>query len=73
MKLHNKTNYQLSFHDGLGHLIDSSFAPPTLVSNHPLFPKPLKLEMGGNNLIQHGQSQEIIWNECIQFLEKYMT
>ena len=51
MKLHNKTNYQLSFHDGLGHLIDSSFAPPTLVSNHPLFPKPLKLEMGGNNLI----------------------
>ena len=67
MKQYGKINFKIDIHEDLGHLIDAPFAPPTLTSNHPVFPKPFRLEMGGKNVIQHGMAQEKIWKETLSF------
>ena len=67
MKEAGKTNYQISIHEGAGHLIDLPFSPPTTISNHPLFPKPFVLQVGGDDIIKHGQAQEKIWSELLAF------
>ena len=72
MKENNKSNYEIHSYPGLGHLIDCPYAPPTLTSNHPLFPKPFQIEMGGSNILQHGKAQEKIWNETISFFKEHL-
>jgi len=70
MKEAGKTNYDIIIHDGLGHLIDLPFSPPTTITNHALFPKPFLLEMGGYDIIKHGMAQEKIWHELLSFYKK---
>ena len=67
MKKAGKTNFELSIHEGLGHLIDLPFSPPTTIINHVLVPKPFLLEMGGCDTIKHGMAQEKIWTELLSF------
>ena len=67
MKEAGKTNYQISLHEGAGHLIDLPFSPPTIISNHALVPKPFVLEHGGDDIIKHRQAQEKIWSELLAF------
>ena len=50
MKEAGKTNYEISIHEGVGHLIDLPFCPPTTISNHPLFPKPIVLQVGWDDI-----------------------
>lgn len=61
-----------SIHKSLGHLIDLPFSPPTTISPHVLFPKPYLVEMGGFDLLQHGQAQEKIWIELLRFFKLYL-
>jgi hypothetical protein len=65
-------NYEISIYKGLGHLVDLPFSPPTTVSNHALFPKPFKLVMGGDNVEQHGQAQEKIWTQLLNYFKKHL-
>ena len=70
MKEAGKTNYEISIHEGVGHLIDLPFCPPTTISNHPLFPKPIVLQVGGDDIIKHGEAQEKIWNNLLSFFDR---
>ena len=72
MKEAGKTNFKLSIHEGLGHLIDLPFSPPTTITNHALFPKPYTLEMGGYDSVKHGIAQEKIWLELLSFYKKHL-
>merc|ERR1719273_984408 len=73
MKEAGKTNFQLSIHEGLGHLIDLPFSPPTTIINHVLVPKPFLLEMGGCDTIKHGMAQEKIWTELLSFYKECLN
>lgn len=70
MKEAGKTNFEISIHEGVGHLIDLPFCPPTTISNHPLFPKPIVLQVGGDDIIKHGEAQEKIWNNLLSFFDR---
>ena len=63
-----KSNYKILKYPGLGHLLDLPFAPPTILTNHALFPKGSKLIMGGNDLEQHAEAQQLAWKEIVKFL-----
>ena len=58
-----KSNYQISTHEGAGHLIDLPFCPPSTLTKHPLFPKKTLLQCGGEDTIKHGQGHEIL-SQC---------
>ena len=73
MEIHGKKdNCSISIHEGLGHLIDLPFSPPCFVSRHALFPRPIMIEMGGSDPVKHGQAQEKIWFETLEFLRLYL-
>ena len=61
-----------SIHKSTGHLIDLPFSPPTTISPHVLFLKPYLLEMGGFDLLKHGQAQEKIWIELLRFFKVHL-
>ena len=63
----NKANLEIEIFEGLGHLIDLPFSPPTTKARHAVFPKHILIQMGGDNLIQHGQAQEKIWSRILKF------
>ena len=42
----------------------------TLIKNHPLFPKPIVLQVGGDDIIKHGEAQEKIWNNLLSFFDR---
>ena len=69
MKEADKSNYQISIHEGAGHLIDLPFCPPITLTKHPLFPKKMVLQCGGEDTIKHGKAQENIWMEILTFFE----
>ncbi len=69
IKKSSKTNCEVCIYDGLGHLVDLPFSPPTSVTNHVLFPRPIKALMGGTNVLKHGQSQEQSWLKILHFLK----
>ncbi len=69
IKKSSKTNCEVCIYDGLGHLVDLPFSPPTSVTNHVLFPRPIKALMGGTNVLNHGQSQEQSWLKILHFLK----
>ena len=69
MKESGKENFKLSIHEGLGHLIDLPFSPPTTFLNHVLVPKPVLLDHGGHDIIKHGMAQEKIWKDLLSFYE----
>ena len=73
MKKAGKSNYQISIHEGAGHLIDLPFCPPSTLTKHPLFPKEILLQCGGEDTIKHGQAQERIWMELLTFFESNLT
>ena len=52
MKKAGKSNYQISIHEAAGHLVDLPFCPPSTTQNHPLFPKPYVLQVGGDDIIK---------------------
>ena len=68
----NKSNYEIQIYSGLGHLIDLPFSPPTTISNHAMFPKPIMLEYGGTDVIRHGKAQEKIWQNILTFFFKHL-
>ena len=67
MQKFGKQNYQLNAYEGLGHLIDTPFAPATTLARHPLFPKSYQVHMGGTDPIKHGKSQEKVWKDLIHY------
>jgi hypothetical protein len=68
-----KSNYQISTHEGAGHLIDLPFCPPSTLTKHPLFPKKTLLQCGGEDTIKHGQGQENFWMEILTFFKSNLT
>ena len=62
-----KTNYQINAYDNLGHLVDLPYDPPCIMSNHPLFPKPLRLIMGGDKRQLHCHAQRKAWRDTLNF------
>ena len=73
MKKAGKSNYQISIHEAAGHLVDLPFCPPSTTQNHPLFPRPNLLQVGGDDIIKHGQAQEKIWKEVLTFFRNHLT
>ena len=67
-----KDNVKVCSYEGLGHLIDLPFSPPCSVSRHVMFPRPILIEYGGTDQIKHGQAQEKIWFEILDFLKMYL-
>ena len=67
MQESGKQNFKLDSYEGLGHLIDAPYAPSTPLSNHPLFPKPYLVQMGGTDPIKHGKAQEQVWTELLKY------
>ena len=72
MKEAGKTNYEISINEGVGHLIDLPFCPPTTLTNHPLFPKPFVLQVGGDDIIKHGKGQERLWSHLLTFFKSHL-
>ncbi len=72
MKSAGKNNLKSNIYEGVGHLIDLPFSPPTTLSNHAMFPKPLVLQMGGDDIIKHGKAQESIWSELIDYFNAHL-
>ena len=73
MKANQKTNYEVSVLEGLGHNLDLPFSPPTLINVVPLFPKPYKVDMGGSDLVKHGLSAEKIWKDSIKYFKEHLA
>ena len=67
MLANGKTNFEIAIYDGLGHLIDLPFSPPTTKEKHAVFPKHILIQMGGEDLVKHGQAQEKIWAKLLHF------
>ena len=61
-----------SIHKSLGHLIDLPFSPPTTQANHAVFPKHIRIQMGGEGTILHGQAQEKIWLKLLHFFQMHL-
>ena len=72
MQKYEKQNYKLGEYDGLGHLIDTPFAPATNLAKHPLFPKSYYVNMGGDDPIKHGRSQEQVWRDLVQYFHEHL-
>ena len=62
----------MSSYEGLGHLIDLPWSPSTPLSNHPLFPKPYLVQMGGEDSIKHGKAQEKVWQELVDYFHEVL-
>ena len=70
-KQYEKSNFDVKIYEGLGHITETPFAPPTQICFHPLFPKPIQLEFGGKDPILHGMAQEQIWKDTLTFLRNH--
>ena len=65
-----KTNYKIITYDGLGHILDLPYFPPTTITNHAFFPKPIQVLMGGDDKLAHTKGQRKLWVDTLQFLRK---
>lgn len=73
LKTKGRNDFQVSIHEGLGHLVDLPFSPPTIITNHALFPKPYLLVMGGDDLEKHGRAQEKVWQQLLHFFKTSLS
>ena len=72
MRQSGKSDFKIRIFEGLGHLIDLPYSPPTTQANHAMFPRHILIQMGGENEILHGQSQEKIWVELLDFFQRHL-
>ena len=72
MQKSGKRDFEVMIFEGLGHLIDLPFSPPTTQANHAVFPKHIRIQMGGENTILHGQAQEKIWLKLLHFFQMHL-
>ncbi|XP_069484973.1 acyl-coenzyme A amino acid N-acyltransferase 1-like isoform X2 [Ambystoma mexicanum] len=69
LKRHGKSNAQLLFYPGAGHLIEPPGSPLCDMSSSPFFPLPL---MWGGELEAHCRAQEHSWKEIQTFLQCHL-
>jgi hypothetical protein len=58
--------YEIMTLPGMGHLVDLPNSPPTIITNHALFPRNM-VAMGGSDTILHSVGQIETWNKLLDF------
>ena len=73
IKSAGKGNLEIARYPGLGHLVDSAYAPPCNTSFHPFLPPKGLLYFGGGDKQVHVMQARKSWNKMISFFKKSLV